>query len=282
MVSCGLPGTSTSSSTTLTLLTPRSAARGSLRRAIRGGTSTSTTSSRWSQPNIPVLVELHHAPKWIDGSSHRRPRSCSRWQSRDRSRGGVRTLTREAHAVVLAVHSWAHQPLGSLRDLIDVAALIDDADVDQIERLARRWGVSDVWRATYGAVEALFGSGRRPLTMRVWARHLEAVRGRTVAESHLERWLSPFWALPWRTALQRTSRRIADELRPVPGETWRTKVSRARLAVRNAEYADPRTSGCSRSLASRRLRRSCSTARSDRRGGDTWSQSRDNSEGESK
>ena len=233
-------------------------------------------------PKIPVRVELHHAPKWIDGLE---PPPAEELLALAVPATGVaegfETLGPEAHAVVLAVHSWAHEPLGSLRDLIDIAALIDDADVHQIERLARRWGVSDVWRATYDVVNALFGSGRRPLTMRLWARHLEPVRGRTVAESHLERWLSPFWALPWRTALQRTSRRVADELRPVPGETWRTKVSRARLAVRNAGV---RRSSHKRLLEESRLATPPAFLLDRverRRGRATPSQPRDGSEGES-
>jgi hypothetical protein len=186
-------------------------------------------------PNIPVRVELHHSPKWIYGLEP--PPAEELLALAVPARGaaeGFQTVLPEAHAVLLAVHAWAHEPLGNLRDLIDIAALTEDADIRQAERFAQRWGVFDVWRTTYGVVESLFGTGRRPPAMRLWARHLEAVRGRTVAESHLERWLSPFWALPWRTALQQTSRRIAEELRPVPGEAWRTKLSRARLAIRNA------------------------------------------------
>ena len=135
---------------------------------------------------------------------------------------------------MLAVHAWAHEPLRSLRDLVDIAILTAEADLAEIDEIARRWGVAKVWRTTHATVEALFADGRPPVPMRVWARHLEAARERTVAESHLEKWLSPFWALPVRTALQHTFRRIAEEVRPVPGELWRTKLSRARLAVRNA------------------------------------------------
>jgi hypothetical protein len=186
-------------------------------------------------PNIPVRVELHHAPKWIDGLEP--PPAEELLALAVPARGaaeGFQTLAPEAHAVILAVHAWAHEPLGNLRDLIDIAVITEEAEVHEVARLARQWGVSDVWRTTHTVVEALLGSGRRPLSTRLWARHLHAVRGRTVAESHLERWLSPFWALPWQTAARHTTRRIGDELRPVPGEGWRTKLSRSRLAVRNA------------------------------------------------
>ena len=186
-------------------------------------------------PTFPVRVELHRAPKWIDGLN---PPSTAELFAlavpAQVGAGGFLTLTPAAHAVVLAVHAWAHEPLRSLRDLVDIAILTAEADLAEIDEIARRWGVANVWRTTHAAVEALFANGRAPVPMRLWARHLESARERTVAESHLERWLSPFWALPVRTALQRTSRRIADEARPVQGELWRTKLSRARLAARNA------------------------------------------------
>ena len=186
-------------------------------------------------PRLPVRIELHHAPKWIAGLEP--PSTAELLGHAVPARAGTegfQTLAPAAHVVVLAVHAWAHEPLRSLRDLIDIAILSAEADLEDIDRLARRWGVSAVWRTTHAVVEALFAEGPRPLALRLWARHLEATRGRTVGESHLERWLSPFWALPARTALQRTARRIAEELRPVPGELWRTKLARARLAVRNA------------------------------------------------
>jgi hypothetical protein len=187
----------------------------------------------WAQ--LPVRIELHHAPKWIEGLEPPSTRELFAFAVPARgSAEGFQTLAPAAHAVVLAVHAWAHEPLRNLRDLIDVAVLTAEADVAEIEELARRWGVSDVWRTTHAVMEALFAAGPRPLALRLWARHLEAARGRTVAESHFERWLSPFWALPRRVALRRTSRRIAEELRPVPGELWRTKLSRAWLAIRNA------------------------------------------------
>jgi hypothetical protein len=202
-------------------------------------------------PNLPVRIELHHGPKWIDGLEP--PPAAELFAHAAPAHGdaeGFRTLAPAAHAIVLAVHAWAHEPLGSLRDLIDVAVLTGEADVGQIESLARRWGVLRVWRTTHAVAESLFREGRRPLALRLWGGHLEAVRGRTVAESHLEKWVSPLWALPPRQALLRTSGRVAEELRPVPGEPWRTKLSRSRLALRNAGV---RRSSHERLLAETRL-----------------------------
>lgn len=187
----------------------------------------------WSE--LPVSVELHRAPKWIEGLEP--PSTAELFRLAVPAQVGVdgfQTLTPAAHAVVVAVHAWSHGPLRSLRDLIDVAILRAEADADEVEHLSECWGVSKVWRTTEGVVEALFAAGRRPLPLRLWARHLEAARSPNVAETHLERWLSPFWALPPRAALQHAVLSIGDDLRPVPGEPWRTKVSRARLAVRNA------------------------------------------------
>ena len=105
-------------------------------------------------------------------------------------------------------------------------------------------------------------SGRRPLALRLWARHLESARSPTVAETHLEWWLSSFWALPARRALHDAARRLADDLRPVPGEQWRTKLSRARLAVLECGvFVDPRTSACSGETAPRGTSRALSRPR---------------------
>ena len=186
----------------------------------------------WAE--LPVSVEVHHRPKWLEGLVP--PSTAELFEHAVPSRASPEylTLAPPAHAVVLAVHAWSHAPLHNLRDLLDIALLTAEADVERTRSLARRWGVLDVWRATSAVVDALFGSGRRPLSLRLWARHLEAVRGRTVAESHLEWWLSPLWAWPPGTAVRHSARRLSDDLRPVPGESWPTKISRARLAVRNA------------------------------------------------
>jgi hypothetical protein len=186
-------------------------------------------------PDLPVRVELHHSPKWIGGLEP--PTTAELFAHAAPAHGdaaGFTTLAPAAHAVVLAVHAWAHEPLGNLRDLIDIAVLTSDADVHEIESLARRWGVLRVWRTTHAVAESLFGNRARPCALRLWARHLESARGRTVAESHVEKWVSPFWALSTRPALLHTLRRAAEEARPVPGEPWRTKLSRSRLALRNA------------------------------------------------
>ncbi len=135
-------------------------------------------------PGLPVRIEVHHSVKWIEGLEP--PSTAELFALAAPSRvdvDGFQTLTPAAHAVVVAIHAWSHGPLRSLRDLIDVAVLKAEADSVEIESLVAQWGVSGVWRTTDGVVEALFASGRRPLALRLWARHLESARSPTVAES---------------------------------------------------------------------------------------------------
>ena len=73
--------------------------------------------------------------------------------------------------------------------------------------------------------------------MRLWARNLAELRERTVVEFHLARWLSDFWAVPPRRALLGLGSALAEEVLPAPGETWKSKVARARLALQNAAVA---------------------------------------------
>ena len=57
---------------------------------------------------------------------------------------------------------------------------------------------------------------------------------RTVLGTHLERLLSPFWALPPARAAVAFGRALAAEIEPAEGETWHDKLARIRKAIRNA------------------------------------------------
>ena len=132
--------------------------------------TTSRSGSRGSQP--PTAELLRH-----------RGAVCDRDP-------GLLALEPARHAVALAVHAWAHVPLGRLGRLVDVAALSQGAD-------ARRAGVGSRAPGTSSGSGARrrprstrsFGERRRPLAGHVWARHLWGVREPTVLERHLERWL---------------------------------------------------------------------------------------------
>jgi hypothetical protein len=120
------------------------------------------------------------------------------------------------------------------RDLIDVAAVAAAADQDEIARLARAWGVSRLWEATRTATDAVLRGGRRPLSVRVWARNVSLVRERTVLENHLERWLSDFSIMPFGRAASTLPATLRVELAPEGDESWGEKLARSKRALRNA------------------------------------------------
>jgi hypothetical protein len=185
-------------------------------------------------PGIPLTIEIHHEPKWLPDLG-RAPVDEMLAAARPSTLGdGIFALPPEEHALVLALHSWAHAPLTRLSHLIDVALVAHQTDRERIDRLAARWNVSSVWHSTATATDALFAGGRVPLSLRTWARNAAAVRERTVFEAHLERWLSAFWCVSTTDALRATRRRLHAELRRSPDETWRTKRLRTRAAIRNA------------------------------------------------
>jgi hypothetical protein len=136
--------------------------------------------------------------------------------------------------VLLAVHSWAHEPLRRLSELVDVAALAAEAEPGEPEEVAREWGVPRLWATTHAVAESLLADGRRPFALRIWARNLEQARERSVLENHLQRWLGELWALPLPLALRRLPRTFWAEISPSRREGWARKLARGTLALRNA------------------------------------------------
>jgi hypothetical protein len=186
-------------------------------------------------PGLPLKVEVHHAAKWP--TDLQAPEARELLANAVPSRCGVEGvlgLAPAPHAIVLAAHAWAHAPLGKLRHLLDIALVAGDAQPTEVDMFAERWGASHIWSATVRALDALFGGAHSPATLRLWARHLSAVRERTVFEKHLTSWLSPFWGLTVSDGLRHGAAALAADLRPAGGERWRVKLSRTRLAVANA------------------------------------------------
>lgn len=187
------------------------------------------------RPGLPVPIELHSRPKWIDDVPAPTARDLFAVAVESRAGvGGVLTLPPAHHAVTLAAHSWAHEPLRRLRDVIDIAAMVAEGDRAEADAVARTWGVERLWTTTVRAIDAVLHDGPQPWMLRVWARNLPRARERTVLESHLERWLSNFAVLPTGRALRELSSVIRDEIRPEAGETWAQKLARTRTAFRNA------------------------------------------------
>jgi putative nucleotidyltransferase-like protein len=183
---------------------------------------------------LPLPLEVHSRPKWIEPLTPPSADELLDVAVPSANVEGVLALPPAYHAVLLAVHSWAHEPLRRLRDVVDVAAVAAHADPAEMDRIASSWGVRRLWRTTAAAFEALLDGGPRPWTFRLWAQNLHLARERTVFENHVQRWLSDFWVLPTGAALRRLPQTFAFELGPDEEEGWRAKLARTALAFRNA------------------------------------------------
>jgi hypothetical protein len=186
-------------------------------------------------PGLPLIVEIHDRPKWIDGVES--PPKEELFASAIPSAIGIEgiyALPPAAHALLLAAHSWAHVPLSKLVHVVDIAAVAQETNRRELEALAGRWGIRRLWQSTIDAADSLLYDGSRPLPLRTWARNLAAVRERTVIESHFESWLCPWWALPSRRALKQSGCALAAALQPEADESWGRKLRRTQHALRNA------------------------------------------------
>jgi hypothetical protein len=135
---------------------------------------------------------------------------------------------------VLAAHSWVNEPLGRVRDLLDVTLMSGEAEREELSALAGRWGMRRLWRATLGAAESsLLRTRRSTVAQRTWARTVPAMRERTVLEAHLENWISCYWTSPPLGATRLALSNLAWDLLPAD-ESWRTKLSRAAGALGHA------------------------------------------------
>jgi hypothetical protein len=185
-------------------------------------------------PGLGLKVEVHKRPSWP-----KRLASPSLDEILEAAVpctsgvDGVVTPDARHHALILAAHGWKENPLGTMRDLIDVAAVSAGIPEHDLDRAARAWGLGRVWTATRGTTEALLEGRSLSLPVRLWAGHLESVRERTILEGHLRGWLQGFWKLPPRLALLDTRDAIRRELLPGPEETWRDKLTRTADAVRH-------------------------------------------------
>ena len=185
-------------------------------------------------PGLPLVVEVHHEPKWLEGMA---PPTAELLQTAVPSATGLPgllTLEPTRHAVVLAVHAWAHVPLSRLGRLIDVAAVSQGIDRGETAALAQAWDVERLWRVTQATIDSLLGPRPRPLAGRIWARHLWNVRERTVLERHLERWLGPFSMLPPGRAARVTGQHLAHQFSLEDGETRPQMLRRSIRAVADA------------------------------------------------
>jgi Uncharacterised nucleotidyltransferase len=184
-------------------------------------------------PEQPVPVELFDRPTWIAGlqsPSTERLLSCAQPSATDIP--GIGALPPGEHALIVAANAWAHKPLRRASDLIDVAALTAGADRRDLDALARAWGLQRLWTTTIDAADALISPGAHPTPpLRLWGRDVWELRAERLGERLLRRWLSPFWALPARSATRQMLATVAHDLRREPGESWREKAGRIRRGL---------------------------------------------------
>ena len=80
-------------------------------------------------PGLPLVVEIHDRPKWPDGLTG--PSTEELLAAAVPARlgvDGIGALPPAEHALLLAAHAWAHEPLGRLGQLVDVAATLRRTD----------------------------------------------------------------------------------------------------------------------------------------------------------
>lgn len=185
-------------------------------------------------PGLPLTIELHSAPHYLPGLPIPHTDELLRRTRPSRTEiAGVEGLAPSAHAVLLAVHAWVHGPLEKLGPLIDVAAVLDDADRTEANALARRWGCQRLWRATTDAIESLLNPSDASIPMRTWARHLRVCREPRVVELLVARTAAPAWALPYRNVVRGVGGGLVTAMRPYEWESWSDQLLRSRRALRH-------------------------------------------------
>jgi hypothetical protein len=189
-------------------------------------------------PGLPLVVELHNRPKWPDGLEA--PPTEELLAAAVPGRLGVAGIDAPApehHTLIVAAHAWAHEPLGRLGHLVDVAVALQRSDPAEVAALARRWGCERMWRTTRAAVGTVLEDDGGSAALAVWARHVGAVRERTVFEWHVKGLLAPLWGLPPAGAVAAIAEELHGAVAPDGPEPWRVKLRRSWLAVNNAGVA---------------------------------------------
>jgi hypothetical protein len=135
--------------------------------------------------------------------------------------------------VLLAAHAWAHGPLQCLGHLIDIAAVLDQADPGAADDIARGWGCERLWETTCAAIASLL-FGRAPcMPLRTWARHLRRSREPRVVERSLARVAAPAWALPTNAVGSGVGAELRRLVQRYEWETRDDQLLRSRQALRH-------------------------------------------------
>ena len=194
-------------------------------------------------PAHPIPIEVHSELKWVDGvKAPSFDVLAADAESTALGVEGILTPSTVNHALVLAGHLWAHDPLTRLLRILDVAVMMDASDQQRLAATARGWEMARLWRSTATVADALFGaSGGDPWPLRTWARGLRSAREPSVSELHLSRLLSPLAIYPPGGAVRALAAAVAGFALPHDGEPWRRKLARtaqqvARPSMRRSEH----------------------------------------------
>jgi hypothetical protein len=139
-----------------------------------------------------------------------------------------------AHAVLLVAHAWNHDPLGSVGQLLDVAALLASGDRAGAGAFARAWGWEGMWNTTLAVMDAVLGGEQQSRALKLWARHLLDVRERLVLERHISRLAAPVWSLPAGDVPRAVACALRYTAAPESDEDWTTQLRRSCLAIVHA------------------------------------------------
>jgi Uncharacterised nucleotidyltransferase len=189
-----------------------------------------------------VPVEVHRHVSWV---SWLKPPSTAEVmaasQVADIGVSGFREPAPAHHALIVTAHSAATLPLRHLGDLVDAMLLADESTELEIQALARRWGVLNLWR-TYRAVidQELLVDGPPPrpaqrLRRRLLTPNFAGLRDATVLESHLRRWFGPWWIRKPLDRLPASAVAVGHDLLPAPNETWANKRHRIAAAIQHRD-----------------------------------------------
>jgi hypothetical protein len=178
-------------------------------------------------PGSLLLVEIHERPPWPSWTQARTDELFASAIPSVLGIDGILTVPPAQHAVLLAAHSWHHEPFRRLIDLVDIAAMTEGLDPVELRVLAERWALGRVWDATIRTIDA-FRDGEPPRSWsdRLMGQHLWSVRERTMIEWRLARWTTGFWAPTPSVAVRSIVGTILQNALPVAGESWSSKLVR--------------------------------------------------------
>lgn len=190
-------------------------------------------------PGMPLSVEIHSRLHWPSLAAPPLDEIFDSSVPSSLGTEGVRAPGPAQHAVLLAAHAWAHEPLGKIGSLADIAAMTEEAGRDAATAVARDWGVQRIWRATMRAMDETLYDRRRIAYRPLSRRHLQATRERTVFEGHLARFYGPVVLAPRRRTPRILLHVAGQTLSRSGDEDWQVKLRRTVRAARNA--SEPRS-----------------------------------------